>query len=166
MKQINISLNTASVSAAIAEVEAYKKSIDTKIHQLIDRLVRNGEEYAIYRLSSHIYTGDTINSVTGYRKGNKGVILVGGAALWLEFGTGVVANACPQGWYPHPLAGYMGMAGIGDYGKGHGADPDGWWYPKDGEWHHTYGIPATQFMYRTFQDLVREEPELAKEIFA
>ena len=54
----------------------------------------------------------------------------------------------------------------GTYGLGKGADPNGWWYEgDDGNIHHTYGIQATMFMYRTAKYLEQEFPRLAKEVF-
>lgn len=114
-------------------------------------------------LMDHIDTGNTLSTIHGYRNGNNGVIVANGAAIWIEFGTGVYAD----GQTDHPLLGRVnGIVGHGEYGKGHGADPNGWWYPgDDGEWHHTYGIKANYFMYNTAQMLKRECPQMAKEVF-
>lgn len=123
-----------------------------------------GEDYAI-NLVGHIDTGETINSIKGYRQDDKGVIVAGGNAIWLEFGTGVKHNG-GVGSYPHPLASKLGMSAIGTYGAGHGADKNGWYYPsEDGEWKHTYGIEANMFMYRTAQELINQFPDMAMEVF-
>jgi hypothetical protein len=61
---------------------------------------------------------------------------------------------------------YFKIKGIGTYGKGHGADPNGWYYPDEaGEWHHTYGIPATMFMWRSAQTTRAKIPEMARRFF-
>ena len=94
-------------------------------------------------------------------------ILVGGAAVWLEFGTGVVANPVGVGGYAHPMAAELGMYGIGEFGHGHGADPNGWWYyDETGRKRHTFGIPATMFMYHSAWNARRDIPYLARRIWS
>lgn len=164
---INIGLSVKELDETIAKVNEYKDSLTKKALDLVDSMVRTGEEYALYYLSSHIYTGETIAETYGYRKGNSGFIVSGGAAVWLEFGTGVVANNVAPGTFVHPMPGvYFGINGIGTYGKGHGSDPDGWWYyDAEGKKHHTYGIPATMYMWNTAQQLKRDYPEMARRLF-
>lgn len=136
---------------------------------LISRMTRTGETWAM-TLLDHIDTGETLSTIHGYRNGDKGVIVANGAAIWIEFGTGVVAN---QGNEPHPKAAELPISPWGTYtwygnisGLPHGGDPNGWWYKgDDGEYHHTYGIPSNRFMYRTAQMLRRECPQMAKEVF-
>ena len=132
--------------------------------ELITRMLREGEMTARILLT-HVDTGNTLSTIMGYRDGNKGMILVGGNAIWIEFGTGIVANNGAA--YPNPAAENLGMDAIGTYGEGHGSDPNGWYYPgDDGKWHHTFGIPANMFMYNTAQMLRREYAKMAKEIFS
>ena len=154
------------INDAISAIDKYQKDLMEKVEKLIDMMLEHGKEQAIIRLTQHVYTGETIESLYGYRKGNKGYLQVGGAAIWLEFGTGVVANDCPQGWYVHPLAGNLAMAGIGDYGNQHGADPNGWYYPDtDGTWKHTYGIPATMFFYESMKSIEQNFDTMAKGVW-
>ena len=160
--QVNI-LDPKSVDKAIKELNAYRQEFDRKVLALIDKMVEHGEDYAVNTLA-HIDTGETLSSIMGYRNGNKGVIVAGGNAIWIEFGTGVKNNGS-AGSSPHPKGGELGM-NIGTYGQGKGANPNGWWYYKDGEIKHTYGIKANMFMYKTSLELQRVCPELAKEVFA
>lgn len=163
---IDVELSTESIDRAIRLLEDYQKRLDSKIEELLDAMVKAGEEYALYQLSMHIDTGLTMHETYGYRNGKVGYIVSGGAAIWLEFGTGVVANKTYQGAYVHPVAGAAGMMGIGDYGQQHGADPNGWWYyDGNGKKRHTFGIPATMFMYNTAQQLRRDYPDLARRLF-
>lgn len=163
-KVIKISLTEASINKAISELKTYEKWVQDKVLELIDKLVATGEDYAINEVG-HVDTGETLASIKGYRRGNRGVIVAGGNAIWLEFGTGVTYNGA-VGDSPHPKGKELGMT-IGTYGAGHGADPQGWWYQKDGNsrWVHTYGIEANLFMYRTAQELKRLAPKLAMEVF-
>ena len=151
----------------------YKRDLKRRVSEFIDLMLKVGEDYAINALG-HIETGETLSSILAYRHGRHGVLLVGGNAIWIEFGTGVVANGNAS--YPHPKARELGMNAIGTYiapypinksGKPHGGDPNGWWYQgDDGEYHHTYGIPSDPFFYNTAKMLRKEYANLAKEIFS
>lgn len=146
------------------------RTIPKNVVALISQMTRQGESWAI-NLVGHIDTGETVSSIHGYRNGDKGVIVAGGAAIWLEFGTGVVYNG--EG-YNHPKAQELGIYAHGTFGKGHGASFNGWYYPDPNGTHifngepysHTLGIPANRFMYNTAQMLIKNYPEMAKEIFS
>ena len=163
-KKIPIRLTEDGVNKAIKEVKEYKKWLKKKAKELVKILCKEGEDYAINAVG-HIDTGETVQSIQATRNGNKGVIVAGGNAIWLEFGTGVARNGV-VGSSPHPIGDQIGYT-IGTYGQGKGADPDGWWYfdPASNELKHTYGIEANMFLYRTAQELKRIAPERAKEVF-
>lgn len=161
------SLSEAAVDQAIKELEAYKKSIKERTEKLIEVMCQFGEYYAVTHVE-HIDTGETISSIHGYRKGNKGYIVAGGNAEWIEFGTGVRHNGA-AGTSPHPPSSDPKYASytIGTYGKGNGANQDGWYYyDADGRRKHTYGIEANMFMYKTARELERQFPDLARGVFA
>lgn len=161
-KVLTISADADGFAKAAEWLEDYSKSLKQKTIDLVGVMLQKGEDYAVNGLG-HIDTGETLSTLFAYRNGNKGVILVGGNAIWIEFGTGVVANA---GNAPHPKADELGMSPWGTFGQGKGANPNGWWYMgDDGIPHHTYGIPANRFMYNAAQMLRRECPQLAKEVF-
>jgi len=165
---INVELSEESLDEAIMAVQVYRDSIDQKASRLVGDLATQVEEYATYELSKHIWTGETIASLQkNYKIGAMTAeVLVGGAAVWLEFGTGVVANPVGVGGFAHPKAAELGMYGIGEYGHGHGADPNGWWYyDEEGRKRHTFGIPATMFMYHSAWNARRDLPNLARRIF-
>ena len=163
MRRITIGLSEEGFNKAAEWLDDYaKRTLPKNVVKLISHMTRTGEVWAM-TLMNHIDTGETLASIQGFRNGDKGVIVAGGAAVWIEFGTGVVANAGNQ---PHPKASELGMSPWGTFGKGHGASPSGWWYVgDDGEVHHTYGIEGNRFMYNTAQMLMREYPKMAKEIF-
>lgn len=143
-------------------LQKYAKDLEKKANQLIAAMLKEGEMTAkIYLL--HYDTGETMNSIMGYREGDAGILTVGGAAIWIEFGTGVTYNG--EG-YNHPKAAETGMNQHGTYGQRKGADPNGWYYRgKDGEFHHTWGIPTNPFFYNTAQMLRKEYARIAKEVF-
>lgn len=176
-RTIKVPFSQDGLNKAADWLEDYaKRTLPKNIAALIGQMTRQGESWAI-NLMGHIDTGETLSSIHGIRNGNKGVIVAGGNAVWIEFGTGVYA----PGQTDHPLLGQVeGIVPHGTYGKGHGASPNGWWYPdpegtleledeETGEkkrYSHTMGIPANMFMYNTAQMLKREFPQMAKEIFS
>ena len=174
---INVTLSEHGIDAAIKEVKAYKRTMYGKMQRLITAMCKEGEAYAIAHVT-HIDTGETVGSIHGYRKGNSGVIVAGGQAIWLEFGTGVYWNGNPNG-SPHPDGERLGFR-IGEYGEQHGLN-QGWFYPTDdpryeivrhtqnGDVHtgygYTHGIKADMFMLNTELELKRQFPELARKTF-
>lgn len=165
---INVELNEASIDNAIKQIQQYKKDLTEKTYRLVDEVASKVKTNAVHELSQHIETGETITSVRIEHPNNSytASVLAGGAAIWLEFGTGVVANYVGVGDYAHPKAAELGMSGIGTYGNGHGADIDGWWYYDEfGRKRHTFGIPATCFMYYSAMNARREIPNLARRIY-
>lgn len=163
MKTIVVELGPDGIKRAIQEIQAYKNEVQQKTKDLLKLMVAYGEDYAINAVT-HIDTGETLGSIKGYRTGNKGVIVAGGNAIWLEFGTGIKNNGS-AGSSPHPKGSELGMV-IGGYVAGHGANPKGWWYEDNGEIKHTYGIRATQFMWKTALELHKVAPDLAREVFS
>lgn len=161
-KHITIPYSESGFYRAATWLEDYAKyRLPKYCLQLIDSMCKVGEDYAINNLT-RIDTGETLTSIAGYRNGDKGVIVAGGAAIWIEFGTGVYYNGAGYD-YPIPVD---GIVGHGEYGWGYGSNPNGWFYKnEDGEWKHTRGLPAGHFMYNAMQSLRRDCPDLAKEVF-
>lgn len=169
-KVITVELYQHSLEKAAEWLEKYAKDTLPKYCQdLISLMCKRGEEYAINEVG-HIDTGATLSTIQGYRRDDKGVIVAGGAAIWIEFGTGVARNF---GTAPHPKAAELKIDPWGTYGDGHGASFNGWYYPDDEgpyeyngrRYSHTFGIPANHFMYNTAQELKRTFPDMAKEVF-
>ena len=161
---ITCTLSTQSLAAAAKQLRDYARSLDDKADNLVRKLCEYGSEMALthYSEDEHIDTGATIDSIGYEHRGHSGTVAVGGAAVWIEFGTGVARNR-----EKHPMASELGMCDWGTYGKGHGSNPGGWFYPGyDGKYHHTFGIASNPFMYKSSQDMRRELIDIAKEVFA
>ena len=165
--KIDIDLSASSFLNAAAELRKYADSLQGKAEQLVQKLGDKGVEMATMHYldvpydSKHVDTGETLNSIQFNREGSTGTVSAGGAAVWIEFGTGVVRN----GGGGHPKKGEFGMSDWGTYGQGHGADPNGWWYPSRDGYSHTWGIEMNPFMYSTSQDIRRYLRRTAKEVF-
>lgn len=165
-KTIEFQLNSRGIDKAIKQLQAEKKRIQLKLWELIDVMCMDGEDYACEYMT-HIDTGETLGSIMGYREGNRGIITAGGAAVWIEFGTGVYSNGGKSGGDPfHPNRSELGISDWGTYGKGQGSNPNGWWYFKGGEWHHTMGIAEEPFMANTAERLQEEFRTTAQKVFS
>lgn len=150
---------------AAKQLRKYAESLQSKTEQLVQELGDLGLDSAANTLG-HVDTGETLESLQFIREGTNGTVSVGGNAVWIEFGTGVARNGGQAGAYVHQKAQELGMSPIGTYGKGYGANPNGWYYRgADGKTHHTFGIESNAFMYRASQDMRRELVEMAKEVF-
>ena len=165
---ITCTLSAQSLAAAAKQLRDYARSLDDKSDNLVRKLGEYGSEMALehFNEAPHVDTGNTIDSIGYTHRGHSGTVAVGGAAVWIEFGTGVAKNGGNAGVYVHDKAVELGMDAIGTYGKGHGANPGGWFYPKDGVYKHTFGIASNPFMYKSSQDMRRELLDIAKEVFA
>ena len=183
---IDFTLDEKSIDRAIKLVEVYKEDLIRNTRNTVDRLGQVAENNARLELQSHIWSGETLASLHTEKNETKytssRTVKVGGAAVWLEFGTGVVANNCSPGEYVHPYAQELGMYGIGEYGHGYGSNPNGWYFYDDGQYDaefvggtqntyntgrpiHTFGIPATLFMYHSAWAARRELPKYAREVW-
>ena len=176
MQTIKIELTTKSLNDAIKQVQKQKEKVEHTVSMFLRLLAIRGADVAKMYVGK-IDTGRTINSIEGMLVNkDKAVIVAGGHAVWLEFGTGVAKNSEP---YPDELP--PGISPIGTYGKGHGSNPDGWYYkPKNGKGIYTIkdqqtgeevslaftkGIKARRFMHNAKEFLIREAPSWAKNFF-
>lgn len=158
--KIECTLSSGSLADAAKQLRKYADSLQSKSERLVKDLGEAGVDYANMYLE-HDDTGETRSSIQFEQKVNTGVISVGGAAVWIEFGTGVIRNSGSK----HPMADELGMSDWGTYGDGNGANEHGWWYPAEGGHKHTFGIRMNPFMYLASQDMRRELLDMAKEAF-
>lgn len=172
-KTIKMRLSASSIQNAIEELENYKKSLREKAALLAERLAEEGYQSAYITLSDHVYTGETISSLTITQVGDTTYKLSAQseALLFLEFGAGISGVG-------HPLAGEYGM-GAGTYpGQTHADDPCGWWYEtedpnlavrtskKTGKMYgHSYGNEPYMPMYGASVVMRENLERIAKEVF-
>jgi len=161
-KVISLTLDSASIDAAIAELKSYNAWVKTKAEELARRLADMGAVNVSLGYSRAVYTGLNDISVTVEQRGVNSYAIVanGEAVLFVEFGAGVTYG------YGHPEPSVEGVPmGPGTYpnGKGHWDDPRGWWIPG-GE--HTYGNPPSMTMYLTAKDLRNQLESIAQEVFS
>lgn len=170
---MNITLNpfdVKSIDNAIAMVEKFSKDTLDKMGELIAAMVEEGEQVAL-TLCLPSETGDTGMSildeskVEGARNEAVGYIIAGGAAIWLEFGTGVAKNEMAGVEYPGVKP--PNIVEHGSYEKGKGASGELWAYydDKQGKVRVTRGIAARAFMWQSATYLRNHFPEIARKVW-
>ena len=174
MKKVyKISLTGVGIDEFIKGIDDYKKWLEKKTQELLQRLADEGLQVASTKFAQAVYDGtnDVSVSIDERDEHTKAIVATGGAVLFIEFGTGVT--------YPddHPDK-PAGILGRGEYGHQLGRLASGWRYPEShgagsfGEadpdhpgFLHTYGNPANMSMYDTVKYLRENLPRIAKEVF-
>lgn len=168
-----IPLSIPAYDSLIRKAENFGNWQSDRAVVFADRLAQEGMEIASIKFSQAVYDGTNDVSVTVEPRGNnvRAVVAIGGATLFIEFGTGVT--------YPddHPEAEELGMK-RGEYGQGHGKQHS-WGYYGDpgtngvlkekkngGFVVITHGNPANMPMYETVKELQDRLTEIAKEVFS
>lgn len=166
-----IGIDGSGIDEAIKGVKEYQNWLKRKTEELCKRLADLGYEFSYQVLSNHIYSGETIGSLTVEKQGPTQYVVraESTAILFLEFGAGLIG-------YGHPEPGNFGP---GTYpGKGHWNDPGGWWFETDDPnlavrkndktgkmYGHSYGTPPYMPMYNSVRSLRDELEDLVKEVF-
>lgn len=171
-KIINVSLNTASINAAVQELRNYAKWVAGKTAELQERiatLIAN-DARIVYNnsiaddlLSESPIIGNV--RVVVQTNGNVTVVIADGKdAVFMEFGAGVFYNGA-VGSSPNPWGNELGLT-IGSFGKGNGAKQVWGYRGDDGEIHLTHGAPASMPLYRAVQSVSRDIERIAREVFS
>lgn len=170
---IKVELSEQGIDKALRELENYKKWLKECTEKFVQALGEEGMQIASAKFQQATYDGTNDVSVSVENRGeNKvAVVAVGGAVLFIEFGTGVK--------YPdnHPEAGKNGF-NRGGYGYHLGRLEKGWRYKGDpgsngelimtgehaGEV-RTYGNPANMSLYLTVRELQEKFEEIARRCY-
>lgn len=162
MRTIRVKLNEASIDAAIKELKDYKKWVNRKKHELLERLASIGATQISISFARTPYTGKKDYDITVEQVGKSkfAIVVSGETAAILEFGAGVTYGD------GHPYDSEYGM-GPGTYpdGKGHWDDPKGWYLPKEKGGEHTYGNPPSAGMYYAAKNMREQLETIAREVF-
>lgn len=168
-RRINIDLNKYdSIADAIKELQKYKDEIHQKTDLFVKKLSENGVEFAKARVSTYdaIFTGELLENIYSERKDDAFYLIVSGSehSAFVEFGTGQLGQ---EGSYPYDLPDGVSW----EYNSGKtifeiSPGEYGWFYPKDGKWYFTQGMPSRPYMMETWQELYLQVQKVAKEVFA
>lgn len=161
-KTIRIELDNKSINQAIKELRKYKSWIETKETELRTRLAELGVSVASIAFSSATYDGDNDVSVTFTDDETTATITASGKAVaFIEFGSGAMYG------YGHPQAGEFGFGpgtwSDGPDGKGHWADPNGWYYEHGKKSH---GNPPAMAMVKARDEITANITRIAREVFS
>ena len=162
-KVIKMGLSTESIDNAIAQLRAYRNTLDAKKDKLLKRLGEIGVREASVRFTTAMYDGVNDSSVSlEANKDGYAIIAEGHAVAFIEFGAGVYHNSGEP--YPNPRP--EGIVGIGEYGKGYGKR-QAWGYKDDsGELVITHGNPAAMPLWYASEEMRNNILKIAREVFA
>jgi hypothetical protein len=162
MKIVINPLDEKSVSAALEQLQKYKKDFSVKEKEFVRRLAEIGVRVAQAGFSTADYDGVNDVTVSMVQTSNGYSVVASGETVgFIEFGTG---KKYPE-WdntgmdYTPPKH--------GTYGKGQGARPKGWFFVQGiGAAQHTYGNPPAEAM-RTARDVMIERvTQIAREVWS
>ena len=161
MKIVIDPFDSKSVSDAIKELERYKRWVQEKEKVLRQRLAQLGATVASIEFSRAIYNGTNDVSVRVDDNGSKATIFAeGSAVLFIEFGSGEKYGG------GHPDAGKFGYGpgtwSDGPSGKGHWADPNGWYFSHG---QHSFGNPPAMAMVHARDAILEQLTAIAREVF-
>lgn len=158
---IHMTLDPASIDAAIEQLNNYSKSLKDKCMELCRRLADYGQLLAVVAFEGVQYLGlkDVTVSVEQTDKGYR-ILASGETALLLEFGAGVTYG------YGHPEAIKHGMGPTTYPGQKHAEDENGWWLPKEKGGGHTYGNIPGMAMYNAREEMRKSIERIAREVFS
>lgn len=148
----------------ISEVGDYEKNLNNKCEEFSKRIASEGMKIAEFMYKSCVTDGiDDAMFHLEKCDGGYQYSVTGKEPVFVEFGAGIHFNG--SGFYPIPKP--IGVAGIGEYGDGHGKN-DSWHYKSGGQLIETHGTPAQMPMYNSSRyiednDLLMEKT--AEEVF-
>lgn len=157
-----MNFSSESIAKAIAELKAYRDSIDAKKYRLMEELTSIGLREASIRFTTAIYDGVNDSHVTA-EKTHFGYLIraEGKAVAFIEFGAGVYHNPGE----PYPDVRPTGIVGIGEYGKGYGKRQAWGFQDESGELVITHGNPAAMPMWYASEEMRRAILQKFKEVF-
>ena len=161
-KIIKTDLSTAGIETAIAELKAFRDSIDQKKDKLLKELANIGVREASVRFTTAMYDGVNDSNVSlESTLGGYAIVAKGHAVAFIEFGAGVYHN--PGEPYPDPRP--AGIVGIGQYGMGRGKR-QAWGFLDDtGNLVITHGNPAAMPMWYAREEMRNKIQKIVKEVF-
>lgn len=170
-KILKADLSVSSIRQLQKDLEKFRDSLEYKARLLAETLAERGVEVARVRIADldAIFTGELISSIHSEYKGSQkggavfAVVADSDHAAFVEFGTGPIGQESP---YPYELPeGVSWQYASGKTIRQLADGRYGWFYPRDGQWYFTEGMPARPFMYETSLELQKIVVEVAKEIF-
>lgn len=150
-------------------IASYQNELPERIDRMLERLATIGATEARINFSAAMYAGknDVEVEVVPVSKTKYQVKASGESVMFIEFGTGILN---PE----HPQSAEFGFQ-HGTYGKGKGANPNGWVYvgeqgnagqPVREGVYRTFGNPPARAMYDAAKEMRSEIYNIAREMFS
>lgn len=162
MKIIINPFDKKSITAAIKQLEQYKKDFQVKETLFIKRLAEIGVSVASTGFAVADYDGVNDVQVTMEQNGTRASVIAFGETVgFIEFGTGVKFREWDN----------VGMEYTppkhGTYGKGYGARPKGWYFTvgEGGVARHTYGNYPAEAMRSARDVMIEKITQIAREVW-
>lgn len=154
-------ISEATIKVAVQEMRKYVEWVEQKETELRKKLAARGLAVASVHFAMADYDGDDDVSVRVDDTGSVAVIYAEGKAVaFIEFGSGSKEG------YGHPTAAQFGFGpstwSLGEEGKGHWDNPDGWYYEHGKKSH---GNPPAMAMWQAVQTMTEELTTIAREVF-
>lgn len=163
MKTIEINVfDPKSINDALRELDNVEKSLDDKTNRAIKNITFTAETEISARCASADKDTDIDNvyELNDYQTGEneRTIVLAGHSVLFEEFGTGITKSDSPEA---RADLTYGDVLNHGEYGRGQGANPNGW--KLNGK--HTFGINAQTPMYSAKKKVKEQMANIAKDTF-
>lgn len=163
---IKVRLSQSSIRSAREEFLNLKEKISKKLPEFVEELAEIGIQVIKIKVQEAIGADDkNVDIHTELRQGKSKASLTihvsGKETLFIEYGAGIRFN----NGNVHPWAHKYGY-GVGTYpNQKHAFDPNGWYYRKGGNLHHSYGTMATMPVYNAYMTMIDKVDEVAKRVF-
>ena len=150
-----------SINEAVKALKRYEKDFKAKETEFVRRLKEIGVSVATTGFALADYDGVNDVLIAETQNGNRALVIAYGETVgFIEFGTGV----------KYPEYDSSGLAYTppphGSYGKGQGANPNGWWFSQGpGNSRHTYGNPPAEAMLTARDAMIERVTEIAREVW-
>lgn len=160
--KIKITLDKDSIDTAIAQVKAYKKSLNAKVERIVEELANMGAR--IVESQYAIPMDDSDYDVSCIVNGNNAMIIAeGDGVIFLEFGTGVDVTDKTQEFG-------METEGLPPIYPGSWSETEGSGvFAKHGHWHYKgvdyTGTMATMGFYFASKEIREKAVNVAKKVF-
>lgn len=163
-----LEIKVTGIEQAIARLERYQKSFQTRMELFMQKLADYGVERAKeeVQVMDAVFTGELVNSIHSSKiESNAERIIFAVEAdsehtIYVEMGTGIIGATTP---YPGKLPAVYAQ------GKTIHRTKDGkygwYYYGGDGKWYFTEGMPSRPFMYNASTQMQHEIERIAREVF-
>lgn len=163
-----LEIKVTGIDQAIARLEHYQKSFQTRMELFMKKLADYGVERAKeeVQVMDAVFTGELVNSIHSNKIESNAERIIFAVeadsehAIFVEMGTGIIGATTP---YPGKLPAVYAQ------GKTIHKTKDGkygwYYYGGDGRWYFTEGMPSRPFMYNTSTQMRHEIERIAREVF-